>query len=177
MIAGQQGIGREVSERLEIEIAREVVVVEQGDGEAAALQAAQEFVLMALVEADIDLGMGRREAPGDGREETRRDGHEAAHVEPPADALAQTPGMLGEFARMGEQAARLGEQGLAGGGQRHPMSMVAEQQAHAEVCLEFGDGGGDRRLGNIQRPRRPGDAAVIGGGDEIAQLPEAVGYQ
>ncbi len=53
--------------------------------------------------------------------------------------------------------------------------MVADEQLHTEAFFQMFDRGGDRWLRDVELARGFGDAAAIGGGDEVFELAQVVG--
>jgi hypothetical protein len=54
---------------------------------------------------------------------------------------------------------------------------MADEELHAELRLQPGDGGGNGGLGNVNRLGGAGDAARLGRGEEILDLPEREAHQ
>ena len=84
--------------------------------------------------------------------------------------VGQPPGALLEIVGMGQQAARLQQEALAGGGQRQALGVMADEQLQIEAVFEGGDGLGDRGLRHVDFPRRRGDAAALGRRREVAKM-------
>ena len=70
----------------------------------------------------------------------------------------------------GDNAQRLGIHPFFGGGNAQPVPATIEQP-HDVVALQLPDRKTDRRLGNVEPPRRRGNAARASYGDEYSQMP------
>lgn len=87
----------------------------------------------------------------------------------PIDTVAQTVLQRGH---VGQHPARARQQHLPGWQQLHP-ARGAQEQLHAELRLQMADLPRQRRLGNMQAPRRAADVALLGNRDEVMELVEA----
>ena len=56
------------------------------------------------------------------------------------------------------------------------MGVMADQKLDAKQRLELGHGRRHRGLRDVEPTRRLGDAAAVGGGDEVSELSKCVSY-
>ena len=125
---------------------------------------------VAAVEVVADgraLGAHLPDHLGDGAEPPRL---AAADVDIPADRVLQR-GELGlGLVHHGHDLLGPAAQQHPFGGQVHPVAL-ADQQGAAEFLLQVLHLAGEGGLGQVQKVGRPGDAALPGHGQEIAQGP------
>ena len=103
-------------QRLGLDGGVQIVLVEDRQVEAAAGQALHQFLLLAVVDADLHAGVLPVEAGDQPRQVQRRHRLEAADVDLPADHVVVGQGILFELMGEAQQFLRLAvELGAAGG--------------------------------------------------------------
>lgn len=114
------------------------------------------------------LGVG----PGGAKRPHRRGDEQGGDV-PDDDPLRHGGGARGRGRRPGgaQHAQRLGEERLAGRGQRRAPG-VALEEAGADLVLEAADLAAEGRLGEVERCRGPPEVEVLGHDGEAAHEPE-----
>ena len=162
-------------QRLGLDGRVEVVLVEEGQVEAPGGEALHQFLLLAVAYADLHPRIGLAKAGDQARQVERGDRLEAADVDLPCDHVVIGQGVLLELVGHPQQFLGLAVEARAGGGQRHALGVVADEQLHAEAFLQTLHRRGDRRLGDVQLARGLGHAAAFHGGHEILELPQGIG--
>jgi hypothetical protein len=109
------------------------------------------------------------------RQVQRRDRFEAADIDLPGHHIVVGQRVLFELLGHAQQFLGLAVETCAAGGQGHALSMMADQQLHAEAVFQAFDRRGNRRLRDVQLARGLGDAAAFDSGDEVFQLTQVVG--
>ena len=94
----------------------------------------------------------------------------AADVDVPADGVLQGGELSLGLVHHGHDLLRPLAQQHPFGGQVHPVAL-ADQQRPAQLLLQILHLAGEGGLGQVQKVGRPGDAALPGHGQEIAQRP------
>jgi hypothetical protein len=144
--------------------------VEEADLERAVAQAGEDLggVKVAGLEDDgrIELAQGAH-GPGD---EGRVPVFEITQANAPAGEVGERAGLRLGLGDRGEDAAGVGEQGGAGGGEAD--ARVALEQPGVEVGLELGQLLAERRLGDRQAQGGAAEVELLGEGDDRAQVAE-----
>ena len=113
------------------------------------------------------IAKGRDQGPGEG---AAHDGGQRDREPPAGGAQGISQVEPGAFDLL-QDAACMGQQPLAGFGQRHAAS-IAFHQRLAQLDFQRADLPAERRLGDPQIGRRPGETAVVGHLHEVLELPE-----
>ncbi|MCY1434727.1 hypothetical protein D9M71_507950 [compost metagenome] len=149
--------------------------IEDRKVEAPAGEALHQFLLLAVLQANLNARVAFAKPRDQARQVERGDGLEAADVDLPADHVIVGQGVLLELLGHAQQFLGLAVEARAAGGEGHPLGMVADEQLHAETLFQPLDRRGNGRLGDVQLARGFGDAAAFHGGDEVLQLAQGVG--
>ncbi len=170
----QQHVGLHLGEDGEVEIRREVLVVEQRQVEAPRRETAHEILLVTLAQPDLDARVPRGEVADQLGHVARRERDETADLEPAHHLAARGSRLVLEGLEVAQQRARLGQQAPPRCGERHAARVVPDEQPHPELLLELPERVRDRGLGDVEPARGLHDAAALGHGDEVLELADAV---
>jgi hypothetical protein len=118
-----------------------------------------------------DLGL--RVGAGEGREQLRGMNQRRRPDEPdlhrPPGGPRESPSSHRGVVGGGQGHARLCQEGLARGGDRDPTG-VALEQLNSELGLQLRERLGQRRLSDVELARGAGYLALIGDGDQVAEV-------
>ncbi len=176
MTFGQDGEGRQARQRAEHDVVAELQIVGQGEEKAPVAQPGIELFLVADRAGEGDRLVLCLEAAAQARHDRRRDSKKAADIERSRHRAAQRLGVQLQLVGLGDEAPRLAEQVAPGGGERQSLRVAADEELHAEHRLEMAERRRDRSLRDVDRLRRAGDAAVLAGGEEIAELLQRIAH-
>ena len=171
MVRPDQRMGRHRPQRAEVEIGRQIRVIDQRQVDPAAAQAADQFGQIAFGQGDarsrIAGGKAAHQPRGIAWAERRIDAE---------DQLARRAGSGRQGgAGMGHQRCKGGQLLPAEGGRAHPLSGKAQEQGMAEMRLDLRNGLRHRGLRDMAGPRRGGGRAGLGHRHHIGDLAQADG--
>jgi hypothetical protein len=169
MAGGEHGHARRRPERLEAQTPVRERRHHEGGVDLAAVQAGRRVGegVLRQVEGDplVPGPVGVQHRGGD--LDLRADDQAEAQARGPGHAAGRADRRVGG----GQGGPRLGQERLPGRRQLHPARMAVEQR-RAHLPLQVADLRGQRRLGDAQPLRRPGHVALLGHGDEVAEMVE-----
>ena len=171
-MAGGQG-GRHVL--LQQRVDREALGVgeagaDEGDVQALLAQAGQKLARAGLLQHEGDVGPVRAELADGARHQRmeRRRGGEA-HGDAAGLAARRAAGPCRGAIDRGQHRLGIGQEGAAGVGQRDAARM-ADEQRRLDLLLQRLDLLRQRRLLHVQLLGRARDVALVGHGDEVAEM-------
>ena len=162
-------------QRLGLDGAIEVVIIEKRQVEAPCGQALDQVLLLAVAQADIHARVALAETGNQPWQVQRRHGFETTDINLPSNGVIVGQGVLFELMGHLQQRLGLGVKALAAGRQRHTLSMVADEQLHPEAFLQAFDGRGNRRLGDVKLARSLRHASGFHRSDEVLELSQGIG--
>ena len=168
------GDHRVLVERLHLQRARGVgrCAVQDADVDALVAEGVDLLARIHLEEREPDVRLVHpEEAEHVGEDARPGRGLDEADAEPPR--LAARGALRGAHATLGlrEREPRLGEKGVAGGRELDAACMAFEER-RADLALQVADLPAQRRLRDVESPRRAAEVQLLGDRDEVAKVAE-----
>ncbi|MNP44071.1 hypothetical protein D3C76_1379190 [compost metagenome] len=119
----------------------QVVIVKDRQIETPTRQALHQFLLLTVLQTDLNTRKALMKALDQARQVERGDGFEAANIDLPADHVIVGQGVLFELAGHAQQFLGLAIEPCATRCKGYALGMVTDEQLHAEAVFQAFDCG------------------------------------